>query len=42
MAALVGPYQDLQVQLEDKTKKLLTISLSNLVPLYEIEMRGGG
>jgi hypothetical protein len=41
VAAQVGPYENCGCSIEEKTRKLLTISLGNVVPLCEIEMQGG-
>jgi hypothetical protein len=41
VAAQVGPYEPCECTVQDMTRKLLSISLDNVVPLYELEMRGG-
>jgi hypothetical protein len=37
----VGPYESCGCSIEEKTRKLLTVTLANVVPLYEIEKQGG-
>ena len=35
------PYENCRCSIREKTRKLLTISLGNVAPLYEIENQGG-
>lgn len=41
VAAQVGPYQNCECTIQQKTRELLNISLDNVVPLYMLEARGG-
>jgi hypothetical protein len=41
VAALVAPYEDCRCSIQDETQKLLTLTLANVAPLYEIEKQGG-
>jgi hypothetical protein len=41
VAAQVGPYENCGCSIEEKTRKLLTVTLANVVPLYETEKQGG-
>ncbi len=41
VAAAVMPWQDCRCSIQEKTQALLRLTLSNVVPLYEIEKAGG-